>query len=469
MSDPIVFTNKQQQAFDLFKAKKSLFITGPAGCGKSFIIKQIQQHCQKNNINVGVTAMTGAAAALIGGQTLHRWAGIGLGKHDSKAISKNIMTKNFPAGKRWRNCQVLIIDEVSMMSADLFNKLNTIAQTVRRNRFFFGAIQMIFCGDFAQLEPIKAEKFCFESTVWQENLSENTIYFNKIIRQNDSKFQKLLCEIRLGQVTAETQRLLRSKLIKSDQLNAATVEFDGIDETVKPTILYPHRQDVHEINTQELDKLISSGAKSKKYIASDCAVDKHSKNASQLTKSNKNLVNSICNAPSELTLYIGELVMLIKNIDFEEGLVNGTRGVVTKLETYPTVVFDNGVEMLVERVDFELDGGAKTFIKRSQIPLALSWALTIHKCQGATLSNVVTDLSRVFCAAQSYVTLSRVKSLEGLHLLGINFKAIKCNPRVKKYYQSLIAKSPEPPYGPLSSPRSPLLNRLKANMEIKKK
>jgi len=119
--------------------------------------------------------------------------------------------------------------------------------------------------------------------------------------------------------------------------------------------------------------------------------------------------------------------MLVVNTDFEKGLVNGSRGVVMDFHGgLPLVVFDNGEEMVVGRHRFETESGNKMYT-RLQIPLILAWALTIHKCQGATLTNVIADLSRVFCNAQSYVTLSRVKSLEGLYLTGIRFNGIKCH------------------------------------------
>ena len=432
-------TEEQERAFKLFKGGRSLFITGPAGCGKSYLIKYIKEYCQDKDISIAVTAMTGAAGALISGQTLHGWGGLGLAKHDSSLIARNIMSKNFQARKRWRDTRILVIDEISMMGADLFNKVNKIAQYVRGSSYFFGGLQMIFCGDFAQLEPIGTKRLCFESLAWHDHIDDNTVYIKRIIRQADPTFQEMLCEIRLGILSERTVKLLKSRLIKKSDLTDANIVIEdetGKKETVLQTILYPHKADVEKINQEELAKLIANGAESKIYNSSDCIVEKESNMAKGLSKNEKENFNKVCNSSPKIELCVGAQVMLISNIDIENGLVNGSRGVVTKLGFLPTVVFDNGHEVELERVNFEVDMG-KQCIKRLQIPLILGWALTIHKCQGATLTSVVTDLSKVFCNAQSYVTLSRVRSLDGLFLLGINLKTIKCNPKVKEYYKKL--------------------------------
>jgi len=311
---------------------------------------------------------------------------------------------------------------------------------VRNNHHFFGGLQVIFCGDFAQLEPIGFSKFCFEANDWQKYINQNTVYFNNIIRQNDPTFKKVLMDVRMGQVSEFNKKILRSRLIKQSQLNLTAIKIEGTEECVKPTILYPHKADVEKINRRELQKLIDQGLEARTYTASDTLVDKMTKVPTHVTKAERPIFDKLTNGLPELTLTVGAQVMLVSNLDAENGLVNGSRGVVTKLDANPTVIFDNGCEIEIERVTFEADSG-KAYFKRLQIPLILGWALTIHKCQGATLSFVVTDLSKVFCNSQSYVTLSRVRSLDGLFLLGINFKAIKTNPKVVKYYNELMRTS----------------------------
>lgn len=428
-------TKEQEDAFQKFRERKSMCLTGPAGCGKSFLISYIRKYCNEHKIEIAVTALTGAAACLISGQTLHRWAGIGLAKADAVTLSNYIIRKNSEARNRWRSVSVLIIDEVSMMSAELFNKLNIIAQKVRNTNLFFGGIKVIFAGDFAQLEPIGADKFCFEASEWQRHVQPNTVYIDKVIRQSEPEFLKVLQEIRLGRVTLETKKILDARIISNE--SEADVEILGVKQRVKATLLYPHKKDVENVNTTELNKLITAGYEANKYHASNTVLVKKTSTIRDITSSEIEQLNKVVTVADQLNLTVGAQVMLVINLDFDKGLVNGSRGVVTKVGPEPTVIFDNGCEEVIERCYFESDTG-NTILRRLQFPLILAWALTIHKCQGATLTNVITDLRKVFCNGQSYVTLSRVKSLEGLFLLGINYQAIKCNPKVKRYYQELL-------------------------------
>lgn len=448
--DAHTLTDGQQRAFTAFKEGHSMFITGPAGCGKSYLIQSIKEHCDSVGLVLGVTAMTGTAASLIGGQTLHTWGGLGLAQSSAQDIAKGLHYKP-PLSKRWKDIQVLIIDEISMMSAELFNKIHTVAQLVRRNTGFFGGIQLVCCGDFLQLEPIGSEKFCFESTVWEKNLTDHTYYLPTVIRQTDPVFQKILSEIRLGVVSRETKEILNSRLITDESEAEVLVEGVGVDGAesgakagcrIKATVLFPRKKDVERINLDELNKLIKAGAEKHVFTAEDSVVHRKTRAAVSINKTHTDSLNKCTAAAEVLTLVVGTQVMLLKNKDVEQGLVNGSRGVILKFDGsgYPTVVFDNGIQMIVAPESFEMESGVNMLI-RKQLPLTAAWALTIHKCQGATLSNVITDLSDVFGHSQVYVTLSRVRSLEGLFIVGINYNKITCNPKVKKYYMDLQAKS----------------------------
>lgn len=430
----IVLTADQQRSLDLFKKGRSMCITGPAGCGKSFLIAHIVSYCQTGNMNVSVTALTGAAAAPIGGSTIHSWAGIGTGDSDSGTLVKNIIMRNPKALRRWKEAHVLIIDEISMMSAELFNKINTVAQQVRFRDVFFGGMQVIFCGDFAQLEPIRADRACFETAEWQRVISPNTIYLREIIRQKDPVFKQLLEELRLGIVTPNTRLILNNRLVSD--MSEGDVHFADTSEKVKPTLLFPHKADVERINTGELAKLISEGKPNRRFISSDSVFSKQTRTQREVSKIESEHLNKSCSAPHMLELCVGAQVMLISNLDFERELVNGSRGVVLSVEPKVSVLFDNGYTEIFDRKSFETEIGHEV-VRRSQYPLTLAWAITIHKAQGATLTNVVMDLSRVFCNAQAYVALSRARTLEGLFLLGINYSSIKCCPKVKKYYEQL--------------------------------
>jgi ATP-dependent DNA helicase PIF1 len=429
----------QQHAFELFQTGKSIFITGPGGCGKSYLIEHIRAFCDQKLISVVVTALTGCAASLISGQTLHGWSGIGLGKESAPDIIRYLQRRpqHF---RRWKAAQILIIDEISMMSLELFNKLHLIAQGIRRNELFFGGIQLVLCGDFAQLEPIGSEKLCFESKLWQEHIDHNTVYISEIIRQNDPVFQGILLRLRLGELTDQDKKVLNGRLMvdESDANVAVTDEEQHEIGTIKATVLYPLKKDVNRVNDSELQKLLESGPESRTYKSLDSVTGRKSNQEQQLRAAHVEQLNKCTNAPETLVLAIGAQVMLTKNKSLDEGLVNGSRGVVIDINEVgsPIVMFDNGQQVTITPEVFVIESG-ESVISRRQIPLILAWALTIHKCQGATLTSVITDLSEVFGNAQAYVTLSRVRSLEGLFIVSINYSKIRCNPKVKKYYKDL--------------------------------
>ena len=430
-----MLNSDQSYVFQKFQEGHSMFITGPGGCGKSFLISHIKKHCVTHGRTIFTTALTGTAACLIGGQTLHGWAGIGLGTGLTENIVANIR-KRAPFYKRWKDVNVLIIDEISMMSAELFNKLNNIAQSLRKNTAFFGGIQVIFSGDFAQLEPIMPAgerlKFCFEAQDWDTHLKARTYYMTKVVRQSDPVFQTILNEMRMGVITEESKTILNQRIIKNR--SEADIHIEGTPHIIKATILYPLKRDVSEINLKELKRLKEAGAVSRTFKSGDHFVNKGGLHLA--TKTQIECLDKVIDR--EIELCVGAQVMLTKNLDVEIGLVNGSRGVIAEFDSegQPVVIFDSGHKMAMEMADFEIEQGDDILL-RKQIPFILAWAITIHKSQGASLTEVVTDLSNVFGNGQAYVTLSRVKTLEGLFLMDIDYAKIKCNPIVKKYYTEL--------------------------------
>src|SRR3989338_3827038 len=417
-----MLTEKQQKAIELFKLGKSFCLTGQAGTGKSHIIKEISSICKEKDFIFAITALTGCAANLIKGQTVHRFFGVGTAESDTETLITKIRMKNPTARKRIQNTKILVIDEISMMSGNLFDKLETISRKIRKNDEFFGGIQIILSGDFCQLQPIGDDTFCFESKVWKKNIKD-IIYLEEIIRQSDPIFQKLLTEIRLGILTEETKNILSSRKIKNIKeayisINNANGTNDGI--SIIPTILYPHKINVENINNNELVKLKKTGNDCKTYIAVDNSISLGK--TKRATKEEVEMLDKYCNTPTIIELTIKSQVMLTVNLDVESGLVNGARGVITSFkEENPVIMFDNGLECDIEKFKFEVDMSSK-ILTRNQIPLILAWAITIHKSQGATLTHVITDLNNVFCDGQSYVTLSRVKSLDGLFITNIDFR-----------------------------------------------
>jgi len=428
----------QQAIFDAYVRGETFFMTGPGGCGKSFLIEKIREHAESRGKTVAVTALTGTAACIIGGQTIHGWSGIGVGKGSAEEIYKNIYKR--PAQKKaWAEVDLIIIDEISMMSGELFVKLGNLAKLIRkRPDRFWGGIQVIFSGDFAQLEPVEGN-FCFQTEEWKNNIK--VYHLTEIIRQSDPVFQKILNEIRVGIVTPETKQILNSRIIKDASEADVVIQDDtptdkSTPNKIKSTMLYPYKKDVSDINQRELETLKESGAESKVFFSVD-TVGKQQIKPAHVDQLNKSL-----HVQSEIELCVGAQVMLTKNLSVEEGLVNGSRGVITEfdMDGDPVVVFTSGHKLPMPPLTFEVDYG-KDILSRKQVPLVLAWAMTIHKAQGASLSDVVTDLRNVFGAGQVYVTLSRVRTLEGLALLGINYNKIRCHPEVKLFYKG-TATSP---------------------------
>lgn len=419
----------QKGAFELFLKGKSMCITGPAGTGKSYLINIIKKHCIENNINFGITAMTGVAANLIGGRTLHNWTGLGL-IDKSIGFSIGMLKSKPPSLKTWIETKVLIIDEISMMDISIFEKLHIIGQKVRNNnKEFFGGIQVILCGDFAQLGPISTNNYIFQSKIWHKYISNNIFYLDKVMRQDDPIFIKLLSEIRLGLITDETKEILNNRIITKDLMGEIKANI------IEPTKLYPHKAEVEKINNEKLTELLEQKNDFIDYVSTDISFDKKTKINKPCTAEHTQYLDS--RIPKKIKLAIGAQVMLVVNLDTDAGLVNGSRGIIKSFfKGFPIIYFDNGIEIRISSTEFKIENNTH-IIKRIQIPLILAWAITIHKCQGSTITRVITDMQNIFCDAQGYTTLSRVKSLDGLFLININYNKITCNSEVIEFYNCL--------------------------------
>lgn len=419
--------SKQLLVLDQFKKGKNVFMTGPAGTGKSYLIKIIKKCCENMGKNYQVTAMTGCASLLLNcnAKTLHSWSGIGIGNGELDLILRRIRRKK-GVSKRWKNIDVLIIDEVSMMSKKVFETLDYIAKKIRRDLDPFGGIQLIFSGDFYQLPPIGDDntdygKFCFESNIW-EMAFPRIVELTKIYRQDDPEFTKVLNQIRVGRIKKSSIRLLQSRIK------------DFPDSEIKPTILLPRRKDVDHINMREHSLLKTDG--SKKYSLE--VVRPKSSKMIELGLNNKTVQYEIdfytqnSKLPNIMDFRIGDQVMCTSNLD--ENIVNGSRGVVIDNKEGPVVRFLNGIEIEMKPHGWEHEQISGLQFK--QIPLMYAWALTIHKCQGATLDFCVMDIGKnIFECGQTYVAISRVKDMNGLYLTGFDPYKIMINKRVKEFYQ----------------------------------
>ena len=413
--------NSEQQAVleEVFQSK-NVFITGPGGTGKSMLIKEIQRQLEAKGNTVAITSLTGMAALLIGAHTIHSWSGIGIGTRPVNDSFEFIRKCQPKVREAWRTTDVLIIDEISMMSDELFEKLDLLGQKLRWNEKPFGGLQIICLGDFYQLPPVNA-KFVFESSIWNKTL-DCAVFLDTIYRQKDPVFQNMLNEIRIGYVSNKTDALLKSR-----------IGLDFSKEEIQPTKIFTRRDMVDAVNKSAFDALdgqvftytVSTKCKGKIKITEPMkkAIDKLDANTAYVP---------------ELLLKVGAQVILKININVEAGLVNGRMGIVKDCgPSYVDVRFKgDSIDTRIEHHEWILEDYEK--VSRVQIPLVLAYAITIHSSQGSTLDCAYIDIgSNVFEYGQSYVALSRVKSLDALYLHSYSRHAIRAHPKVIAYYKSL--------------------------------
>jgi len=412
---------KQNDAFSHLVKGDSIFLTGPAGVGKTAVIKMFMK-AYKDIRQIAVTSTTGTSALLLNGTTLHSYLGIGLGKACVEALVEKICGWSW-LRKRWINLECLIIDEISMLDPELFDKLEEIAREVRKDPRPFGGIQIVLSGDFLQLPCVGTDKFCFQAKSWDKCIT-HTVYLNEIIRQGDTTFQELLNNVRIGQLTKKDKKVLTSRI------GAKLKNGFGI----QPTKLYSKNREVDRVNNEELDKLAEDGREFMEYVMETVVYSGVSNRTAALNKFKKN-----CIAPQVLQLCVGSQVMLVKNLDMAAGLANGSRGVVTSFcGDMPVVCFLNGVERVIDYYMWEVDENGKKILRAQQVPLKVAYAISIHKSQGCSLDYAEIDLSGIFEYGMSYVALSRVKSLEGLSIIAIDYDYIQAHPTALEYYESLL-------------------------------
>lgn len=412
-----MLSNEQEITVKKFQEGKNIFISGPGGCGKSFIIKHL---CSLNSgKNISVCAMTGCAAILLEkAKTLHSFAGINLAKGSNSDIIEKIKKKRNIV-RNWKTVDCLIIDEVSMLSKQILELLNDLAKTIRKNNKIMGGIQVIFSGDFYQLPPVSGDPFCFESDLWNEIFTPDChIIYDKIFRQNDTTFQNILNQIRVGKLNENNKKILQNL---SQKPNLKGVE------------LYPIKALVNNINKIQYSKLDNN-----EYSFS---IIKNI-NCSEKIKSFEleNEINNLIRSSGwEETIYFkqGSIVMCTSNIDITKGICNGSQGEILNFYNgLPCVKFYNGQIRVINRQIIKSD--IYDDVSISQIPLILSWATTIHKIQGSTLENAIIDIgNNIFTYGQTYVALSRLKSFDGLSIKNFSPEKIKVNPIVSKFYQKL--------------------------------
>lgn len=400
----------QSDALSILKMGHTTFLTGAAGSGKSYVLREYISYLKSHKINFAVTASTGIAGTHIGGSTIHSWSGIGI-KDNLNDYELDALTEKQSLHKRWNNVSVLIIDEISMLHCSFVDTLDAVAKSMRRNDLPFGGLQVVFCGDFFQLPPIVRGQFnqneiqnifAYTSLAWK-NAKPVICYLTEQHRQGDDALTTILNQVRKGEVDEFVWEHLELRSQPANEESA--IQSDDISKTI--TKLYTHNVDVDAINNKAFDLL--DGDEETFYM--------ESKGRAKLVESLK----KNCLASEELRLKVGAKVMFIKN-DVERKYHNGSIGIVESFDVdgFPIVKLTNGKTVRVHSDFWRIEEDGKVKAEINQLPLKLAWAITIHKSQGMTLDQAEIDLSKTFGFGMGYVALSRLKSIDGLFLKGIH-------------------------------------------------
>jgi ATP-dependent exoDNAse (exonuclease V) alpha subunit len=399
---------KQTTALEILKSGKNVFITGSAGTGKTYLLRQYIQYLKERRIHPTIVAPTGIAASHLKGQTIHSFFALGI--RDTVVDNGYVaflLEKSY-LKTRFAKLKVLIIDEVSMVSPEIFASMDKILRAFKNNPEPFGGIQVVISGDFFQLPPVakepKEKRFAWQAPVWK-SLALRSCYLQEKFRQDDDQLITILDEIRSGEVAKASKDVLE-RCFHNELSDHETV-----------TKLYTHNIDVDRINEEALSRL-ETKAYSFKHSSKGSA-----KNIEKIFKSALVL--------ETLTLKKGAMVIFIKN-NPEKSYLNGTTGRVVDFEgNIPIVKTSTGQKIRVLSEDWTVENDkGETVATVSQIPLRLAWAITIHKSQGMTLDAAQIDLSQTFEVGQGYVALSRIRNIGGLHLLGLNEMALSVDPLI---------------------------------------
>ena len=411
---------RQRQALAVMLSGASVFLTGAPGAGKTYILNEFIRRAERQGKRVAVTASTGIAATHIGGATIHSWSGLGI-RDSLTQLDKDILSTNKTLRGRYINTDVLVIDEVSMLHGKRLDMLNTVAKLIRESDEPFGGLQVVLVGDLFQLPPVnrsnEADDFVHMSAAWQE-LNPKICYITEQHRQSGDRLLDVLEAMRRGEIEDWHREALQERLHIRPP------------EEVAITRLYSHNIDVDAINSRHLRALEGTSRVSHMF--------KHG-NASKVEQLTRSVL-----APEQLELKIGAEVMFVAN-DFASGFVNGSRGRVVNFQGELPIVelLQNGKTIIVEPYSWALTEDGKKRAEVSQLPLRLAWAITIHKSQGMSLDAAEIDLSKSFTPGMGYVALSRVRSLNGVYLTGINTMAMQLHPAIYSFDAAARALSQE--------------------------
>ena len=439
--------DKQHQALGSVLSGKHTCIVGSGGTGKSFVVKKLVEYLEARKKSVAVTAPTGIAAIQINGFTLHSWAGVGTMNKDVGYYVKVIRCFGSTALHNWTKTDVLIIDEMSMLSEFTFDFLDTLARRIRNDNAPFGGLQLVLVGDPKQLPPVAMKhevpskrRFCFLSDKWKKMFKGSVIVFTKQYRQGgDLEYAELLERVGLGTVIAEDIQLLRKCVRKPPKSQTDMIH------------LYTTNRAANERNQVCFEKLETPIVKiiteDAFHLAPGVAKNPARREMIMKTLEASSRFERVCH------FRVGAFVMLCKNLAHYEGWANGSCGYIVAFDGRTPLVVREKQDYLslkdkpITTIRAHPDVIAVVFDKvesiyvrgfgeatRSGIPLRLAWGITIHKSQGSQFSEAYVDVSRIFEDGQIYVALSRVMSTDGLYLSTLPHK-FRTSPHAIEFYR----------------------------------
>lgn len=414
--------NKKLQ--NLIEKGNNIVLSGAAGTGKSYQVHKIIEKYGKTK-KIALTSTTGIAATNINGQTLHSFLNLGMIKSDD--LNKEVSRIRYNPWARWEEVEkteILIIDEISMCDGFLFNIVEEVLRAVRNNSKPFGGVQVILVGDCYQLPPVESNTkgFFFESEAYAFG-NFKPVLLKKVYRQNDQEFIDCLNRIRIAEHTDADIKYLQKR--QFPDMNYALLD---------TTCLYPTNKEADILNEYRLNDLEGKQIEFK-------SKDKNYTNTN-LTGIQRDF-NKFMRAPEKLKLKPGARVILLTNIAVNRGLCNGSIGFFIRQKGDLLVCKFNGREEFIPKTVFEVHEKSKLVFEREQYPLALGWAVSIHKSQGMSLDSVAIDFSRIFAPHQAYVALSRARNYDGLYLKNLTSKCIFIDPKVVDFMKSLEEKKNE--------------------------
>ncbi len=401
----------------------NIFLCGPPGSGKSYVLEQFVRAAQASGKHVAVTATTGIAASLLNGVTIHSWSGLRT-KYDLKDTDIKSLLSDPSLTQRLNNTEILIIDEISMLGAATLDALNLWFKVARASKVSFGGLQIVLSGDFFQLPPVSVERpeYCFMAKSWTE-AALKVCYLSEQHRQTGDELTEILSALREQRFNEFHLRLLSARQAIPHQ---------------STTMLMTHNKDVDQINSSRLECL---EGKSHSYYAK----------LTGPTDATSSLRRSVL-APSELRLKMGAEVMFVAN-DPLRRYVNGSQGRIVgfKFNLPQVELKDSGLVLLVQAKCWKLENESKATAELVQLPLKLAWAITIHKCQGMSLNESDIELKRSFAYGMGYVALSRLTSYQGLYLSSYNTRSLQLDKTIYVFDMALQKQShlneSQPSYG----------------------